>query len=294
MMFSHFSHVQLFATLWTVAYQTPLSMGFPGKNTGVGCHFLLRGISLTQGSNLCLLCLLHWQAQFFTTSTTWEAPPTFNSPNSMGWFLYLELKTTCSRSQEDTFPLPEENMWEKERKGEVKKERERNVDLDSNLMDEGWTGVLWGTPWGWERLKAGGERDDRGWDGWMASLTQWTWVWVDSGSWWWTGRPGLLRFMGLQRVWHDWVTELNWTGKTVIRCTKTIQSEGLEIWPLGKNRGWRPRHPIPELVLEYAKAQWDGLLLLAHKFTVGPPQFNLEAVPSLLFLKKNFFLLLIF
>ena len=53
--------------------------------------------------------------------------------------------------------------------------------------------------------------DDRGWDGWMASPTQWTWVWVDSGSWWWTGRPGVLRLMGSQRVRHDWVTELNWT-----------------------------------------------------------------------------------
>ena len=65
-------------------------------------------------------------------------------------------------------------------------------------------------PWCWERLRAGGEGDDRGWDGWMASLTQWTWVWLDSGSWWWTGRPGVLRFMGSQRVRHDWVTELNW------------------------------------------------------------------------------------
>ena len=54
-------------------------------------------------------------------------------------------------------------------------------------------------------------RGDRGWDGWMASPTQWTWVWVNSGSWWWTGRPGMLRFMGSQRVQHDWVTELNWT-----------------------------------------------------------------------------------
>ena len=47
--------------------------------------------------------------------------------------------------------------------------------------------------------------------GWRASPTRWTWVWVDSGSWWWTGRPGMLRFMGLQRVRHDWATELNWT-----------------------------------------------------------------------------------
>ena len=60
-------------------------------------------------------------------------------------------------------------------------------------------------------LGAGGEGDDRGWDGWMASLTQCTWVWVNSGSWWWTGRPDVLRFMGSQRVGHDWATELNWT-----------------------------------------------------------------------------------
>ena len=54
-------------------------------------------------------------------------------------------------------------------------------------------------------------RDNRGWDGWMASLTRWTWVWENSGSLWWTGRPGVLQFMGSQRVRHDWATELNWT-----------------------------------------------------------------------------------
>ena len=67
-------------------------------------------------------------------------------------------------------------------------------------------------PWCWERLGAGGEGDETGWDGWMALPTRWTWVWVNSGSWWWTGRPGILRFMGSQRVGHDWVTELNWKG----------------------------------------------------------------------------------
>ena len=66
-------------------------------------------------------------------------------------------------------------------------------------------------PWCWERLRAGGEADDRGWEGWMASSTQWTWVSVDSGCWWWTGRPGVVRFMELQRVGHNCVTELNWT-----------------------------------------------------------------------------------
>ena len=69
----------------------------------------------------------------------------------------------------------------------------------------------WKTPWCWEGLGAGGEGDDRGWDGWMASPTRWTWVWVNFGNWWWTGRPGMLRFMGSQRVRHDWATELNWT-----------------------------------------------------------------------------------
>ena len=61
-MLSHFSHVQLCVTPWTVARQTPLSTDSPGKSTGVGCHFLLQGIFLTQGSNLCLLHFLHWQA----------------------------------------------------------------------------------------------------------------------------------------------------------------------------------------------------------------------------------------
>ena len=62
-----------------------------------------------------------------------------------------------------------------------------------------------GKDWGQE------EKGMTGWDGWMASPTQWAWVWVDSGSWWWTGRPGMLQFMGSQRVGHDWATELNWT-----------------------------------------------------------------------------------
>ena len=74
---------------------------------------------------------------------------------------------------------------------------------------EAETPILWpsdvknwlvGKDWCWERLKAGGEGDDRGWDGWMASQTQWTWVWVNSGSWWWTGRPGVLQSTGLQIV----------------------------------------------------------------------------------------------
>ena len=81
------------------------------------------------------------------------------------------------------------------------------------------TPVLWpphakswliGKDWCWEGLGAGGGGDDRGWDGWMASLTRWMWVCMNSGSWWWTGKPGVLQFIESQRVGHDWATELNW------------------------------------------------------------------------------------
>ena len=76
----------------------------------------------------------------------------------------------------------------------------------------------------------GGRRkgDDRGWDGWMASWTWWTWVWVNSRGWWWTGRPGMLWFMGSQRVGHNWATELDWTElnhKVVFYISKSIPSQ---------------------------------------------------------------------
>ena len=72
----------------------------------------------------------------------------------------------------------------------------------------------WKRPWCWDRLKVEGEGDDRGWDGWMASLTRWTWVWASSGSWWWTENPGVLQSMGSQRVGHNWAIELtDWLTK---------------------------------------------------------------------------------
>ena len=65
----------------------------------------------------------------------------------------------------------------------------------------------WKRPWCWERLRARGEGSDRGWDGWMASLSQWTWVWASSGRWWRAGKPGVLQFMGSQGVEQDLGTE---------------------------------------------------------------------------------------
>ena len=104
----------------------------------------------------------------------------------------------------------------------------------------GWGSLVGYSPWGRKELDttdrlhflsfhssllgAGGEGDDRGWDGWMASLTRWTWVSVNSGSWWWTGRPGVLRFMGSQRVRHDWTTELNWMRNLTFICFEVVSS----------------------------------------------------------------------
>ena len=102
----------------------------------------------------------------------------------------------------------------------------------------------------WEGLGAGGEGDNRGWDSWMATPTWWTWVWVNSRSWWWTGRPDTLQFMGSQRVGHDWVTELNW-------CT--INFNSLLDWSLYHRvmpwKGWEiltvwPSQEIPQSLTE--------------------------------------------
>ena len=83
---------------------------------------------------------------------------------------------------------------------------------NSNNLVTSWEKLThWKRPWCWEGLGAGGGGDDRGWDGWMASPTRWTWVWANSRSWWLSGRSGVLRFMGSQRVGHDWATEMNWT-----------------------------------------------------------------------------------
>ena len=86
--------------------------------------------------------------------------------------------------------------------------------------------------WCWERLKVGEEGDDKWWDGWMTSLTQWTWVWVNSGCWWWTWKPGVLQSMGWQRVRCDWETELNWTW-----CLRGVPTDTNGKEPLPANAG---------------------------------------------------------
>ena len=84
---------------------------------------------------------------------------------------------------------------------------------NSNTLATWWEELIhWKRPWCWERLKAGREGDDRGWDGWMASPTQWTWVWASSGSWWWTGKPGVLQSMESQ----SWTRLSDWAELKVV------------------------------------------------------------------------------
>ena len=104
----------------------------------------------------------------------------------------------------------------------------------------------WKRLWCWEGLKAGGEGDDRGWDGWMSSLTWWTWVWANSWSWWWTGSPGMLQSMGSQRVGHDWATELNWT--ELNQCRKLKDSNFIP--GLGRCLGEGHGNPLEYSCLE--------------------------------------------
>ena len=109
---------------------------------------------------------------------------------------------------------------------------------NSSTLATSWEELThWKIPWCWEGLGAGEEGDDRGWDGWMASSTRWTWVWVNSGGWWWTGRPGVLWFMGSQIVGHDWATELNWTELNWIFFPFYLGEDkvnnGLKTWEFG-------------------------------------------------------------
>ena len=79
-------------------------------------------------------------------------------------------------------------------------------------------------PWCWERLKAVREGDKRGWDGWMASPTWWTWLWASSGSWWWTRKPVLLQSMGSQRAGHKWTTEQQQLTFSALWLTRSLHT----------------------------------------------------------------------
>ena len=115
-----------------------------------------------------------------------------------------------------------------------------DAEAEAPILWPPWCDELtdWKRPWCWERLKSGGEGDDRGWYGWMASPTQWTWVWVSSRSWWWTGKPGMLQSMGSQRVRHDWVTELiDWLCWAQLCWCRLTMLDGCAVSPFSPPNG---------------------------------------------------------
>ena len=95
-------------------------------------------------------------------------------------------------------------------------------------------------PWCWGRLKAGGQGEDRKWDGWMASPTRWTWICASSRNWWWSGKPGVLQSMGSQRVGHNWVTELNWCAPKEIWHLSSSSVKWSLKCHLWQESSWRP------------------------------------------------------
>ena len=109
----------------------------------------------------------------------------------------------------------------------------------------------WKRPWCWKGLGAGGEWDDRGWDGWMASPTQWTWVWAISWSWWWTGKLGILQSIGLQRVGHDWETELTDFFATSLR--RIVINLLLTYQKMGRNF---PNGSVAKTLSSQCKGSW--------------------------------------
>ena len=113
--------------------------------------------------------------------------------------------------------------------------------------------------WFWERLKVGGEGYDTGWDGWIASPNQWTWVWAISGNWWWTGQPGVLQSMGSQRVGHVWLTELNW--EQLKKNRRNIWNSYFQI--LGKKKHHKPVSYLKKVSVFVAVVNLEA-------FTVSP------------------------
>ena len=126
--------------------------------------------------------------------------------------------------------------------------------------------------WCWEGLGTGGEGDSRGWDGWMASRTRWTWVWVNSGRWSWTGRPGVLRFMGSQRVGHDWATEVNTVDDSKFRTTISLYIILFKSWGFSlikNNSYWY-------WALTLDQVSWWTFYKFYLIFTIEPPRDSLS------------------
>ena len=125
----------------------------------------------------------------------------------------------------------------------------------------------WKRLWIWEGFGAGGKGDDRGCDGWIASPTQWMWVWVNSGSWWWTARPGVLHFMGCKEL--DMTERLNWTelklssGKEPACQCRRLKRRGFRLW-VRRSPGEGNGNPLQNSCLENSM-YWGAWQATVHR-----------------------------
>ena len=166
---------------------------------------ILKSRDITLPTEVCLV-----KAMFFFNSHVWmgelDYKETWAPKNWCFWIVVLEKTLENPLDSKEIQPVhPKGNQsWIFIGRTEAETPILWPPDVKSWLTH-------WKRSWCWEKLRVGGEGDNRRCDGWMASLTQWTWVWVNSGSWWWIGKPGMQSWtMDLQRVGHDWVTDLNW------------------------------------------------------------------------------------
>ena len=121
----------------------------------------------------------------------------------------------------------------------------KNLCWNSNTLATWWEELThWKRPWFWKRLRARREGGDRGWDGWMASQTQWTWAWANSGRQWKTRKPGVLQSMGSQRVGYDWVTEQLQRLNPLDAVEKTEPSSSIA----GNENRWKPTWTVVAVV----------------------------------------------
>ena len=194
-------------TPWAGVHQAPLFMGFPRQEYWSGLPFPPPGVPPDPGIKPTFP--MSPVLQVDSLSTEPSGKPICKTPRRSNQSILKEISPEYSM----------EGLMLK-LKLQYFGHRMRSTDLFEKTLMLGKT-------------EAEGEGDDRGWDGWMASLTQWTWVWISSGSWWWTGKPGVLQSMGLQRIGQDWATELNWRSNLTQNTPWCFVSEGLALLAQG-------------------------------------------------------------